>query len=66
MQTIESRKRETDYFINKVKGALMYRGGDFANKDFHKMNAYDFIESCFLNGVFLDCRVLEEKRFPWL
>lgn len=52
---------DRDYFINKVKGALMYKGGDFENKDLTEMNAYDLIDSCFRNGIELDCKIVEAK-----
>lgn len=52
---------DCDYFINKVKGALMYVGGDFENKDLSDMTARDFIQTCFTNGVMLSCFIKENK-----
>jgi len=31
----EQVNSEVNSFINRLKGALMYRGGDFENKDFN-------------------------------
>jgi hypothetical protein len=65
MQTIQQRKQAADFFINKVKGALMYRGGAFEGKDFSEMTAKDFIYSCFQNCITLDCNIEKKKEYPW-
>lgn len=57
-------ERERDYFINKVKGALMYVGGAFESKDLSEMTAKDFINTCFTNGVLLNC-VIKEGKHRW-
>ena len=58
---IKQREHDRDYFMNKIKGALMYRGGAFENKDLHELTAYTLIDSCFKNGIILDCRLFEEQ-----
>ena len=50
-----NNEHEFEYFLNKVKGALMYVGGNFEGKDLTDMTARDFIKTCFTNDVFLDC-----------
>lgn len=61
---IYNNKCERDYFMNKVKGALMYVGGNFENKDLSDMTARDFINICFTNGVLLKC-VIKEDKHQW-
>ena len=56
-----NNEEERDYFINKVKGALMYRGGS-ETFNFESTSAWDFINSCFTNNIFLDCS-LDNERF---
>lgn len=56
---------DRDYFINKVKGALMYMGGAFEGKDLHTINAYDLIDSCFKNHIQLDCEIQIKQEFPY-
>ena len=58
----QEAKKEIDYFLNKLKGALMYVGGNFENYDFDKMTAYDLIDTCFRNGVRLDCLISKDKN----
>lgn len=55
---------DCDYFINRVKGALMYVGGAFEGKDLSDMTAKDFINTCFANGVLLKC-VIKEDKHQW-
>ena len=59
--SLQQREQDRDYFLNKIKGALMYRGGAFENKDLHELTAYDLIDSCFKNGILLDCKLFEEQ-----
>lgn len=56
---------DRDYFINKVKGALMYVGGAFEGKDLHDITAFDLIDSCFKNHIQLDCEIKMEQGFPY-
>lgn len=57
---------EIDSFINKLKGALMYKGGDYENKDFNDISAYDLIQTCFRNKINLTCEIIPEKKaMPW-
>lgn len=56
---------DRDYFICKLKGALMYMGGDFENKDLHNINAYDLIDSCFKNHIQLDCEIQIKQEVPY-
>lgn len=58
-------EHERDYFINKVKGALMYMGGDFENKDLHEVTAFNLIDSCFKNHIQLDCEIQIKQEFPY-
>lgn len=53
---------ETNFIINKIKGALMYKGGDFINKDFHKFSVYDLIDTCIRNNIEIDIRI-KDSRF---
>lgn len=55
-------RSERDYFMNRVKGALMYVGGAFEGKDLSDMTAKDFINTCFTNGVLLECMIKEDKH----
>ena len=48
---------DKDSFINKLKGALMYAGGDFENKDLNSITAYALIDTCFKNHIKLDCKL---------
>lgn len=48
---------EKDSFSNKLKGALMYVGGDFENKDLNDITAYELIDTCFKNHIKLDCEL---------
>lgn len=56
-----NNEHEFECFLNKVKGALMYVGGDFEGKDLSDMTARDFIQTCFTNGVMLSCFIKENK-----
>lgn len=56
---------DRDYFINKVKGALMYMGGTFENTDLHDITAFDLIDLCFKNHIQLDCELQMERGFPY-
>ena len=47
----EAVQREIDYTLYRLRGALMYNGGDFENFDFHEMNVYDLVETCVKNGI---------------
>ena len=59
--SIKQREHDRDYFMNKIKGALMYKGGAFENKDLHEVTAYDLIDCCYKNGIILDCKLFEEQ-----
>jgi len=61
----EQVNSEVNSFINRLKGALMYRGGDFENKDFNDISAYKLIETCFRNKINLTCELIEKKETPW-
>lgn len=56
---------DRDYFINKLKGALMYMGGAFEGKDLHDVSAFDLIDSCFKNRIQLDCEIQTEQGLPY-
>ena len=56
---------DRDYFINKVKGALMYMGGAFEGKDLHDITAFNLIDSCFKNHIQLDCEIQIKQEFPY-
>ena len=47
----EQVNSEVMSFINRLKGALMYRGGAFENKDFNDISAYKLIETCMRNKI---------------
>ena len=62
----EKVNREVDSFINRLRGALMYRGGDFLEKDFNDISAYKLIDTCFRNNINLTCQLIEKKdKKPW-
>ena len=48
---LADNKIQMDNFKHKLKGAIMYVGGD-------ELTAQQLFEICFANGILLDCRIL--------
>ena len=61
----EAVQREIDYTLYRLRGALMYKGGDFENFDFHEMNVYNLVETCVKNGIEPIFRIKPEQPLIW-
>lgn len=49
---------EAKFFIDKLKGALLYRGGNGNIPD----EVRKFIESCYKNDIILEAKLVNTKR----
>lgn len=58
IKSIPELERESDYFLSKVKGALMYKGG---SESAIEGSFEDVVLSCFKNGIILDACLMSDK-----
>lgn len=51
----EQLHEEVNSFEYRLRGALMYKGGDIPEDYFKDMSAHDVFKCCFQNGIMLKC-----------
>ena len=51
----EQLYEEVNNFEHRLRGALMYKGGNIAEDYFNNISAHELFECCFRNGVMLKC-----------
>ena len=58
MSDYENKILESEYLIDKLRGALLYRGGNGNIPDEVK----EFIKSCYKNDIVFEVKLANDKR----
>lgn len=56
----EQLHEEVNNFEHRLRGALMYKGGNIPEDYFNNISAHELFECCFRNGVMLKC-IIDNK-----